>query len=392
MYQGYVSSVTFAEARSLCQNLGGYLVSINNGNENQFVLDFSIGFSSSNYIWIGLEGDQCDADNEDDLCEVWNWEDGTSTDSNGYANWAPGYPDYDKYGKIYGFMRIRAEDVGMWRNSADIGGAAVRHFTCEFEACSSDPCLNGATCSIDSCVSGNSCDDQTQNNGLYECACAPGWEGANCEVDIDECASDPCVFGTCVNGVDEFICNCDLGYTGVQCESEIDECESDPCQNGGRCEDLVGAFECDCTDTGYEGATCQTEIDECLSDPCQNGGTCINLINEFECNCTDTGYEGTVCEVEVDECLSEPCQNGGVCANLINEFQCNCTDTGFEGATCETEIDECLSDPCQNGGTCINLINEFECDCTGTGFYGELCELDQCSANWQPPPLLVIAS
>ena len=32
----------------------------------------------------------------------------------------------------------------------------------------------------------------------YFCACPPGWDGKNCEVERDECASDACLNGaTC---------------------------------------------------------------------------------------------------------------------------------------------------------------------------------------------------
>ena len=36
--------------------------------------------------------------------------------------------------------------------------------------------------------------------------------------DINECASDPCNFGsTCINQVNSFTCNCAPGYGGPRC-------------------------------------------------------------------------------------------------------------------------------------------------------------------------------
>ena len=32
----------------------------------------------------------------------------------------------------------------------------------------------------------------------YSCSCDDGWEGSDCDVNTDECASLPCVHGTCV--------------------------------------------------------------------------------------------------------------------------------------------------------------------------------------------------
>ena len=38
------------------------------------------------------------------------------------------------------------------------------------------------------------------------------------------------------------------GYEGIQCDIDIDECAGDPCLNGGTCEDLVDGFRCYCAD------------------------------------------------------------------------------------------------------------------------------------------------
>ena len=37
-----------------------------------------------------------------------------------------------------------------------------------------------------------------------------------------------------------------IGYTGVNCETNIDECASQPCVNGGVCQDLINKFKCSC--------------------------------------------------------------------------------------------------------------------------------------------------
>lgn len=41
---------------------------------------------------------------------------------------------------------------------------------------------------------------------------------------------------TCIDSETEYnyLCSCKPGYTGKNCEIEIDECASEPCMNGGR--------------------------------------------------------------------------------------------------------------------------------------------------------------
>ena len=41
-----------------------------------------------------------------------------------------------------------------------------------------------------------------------------------CFIDINDCASDPCLNGaTCVDGVNMYTCDCVDGYTGTHCET-----------------------------------------------------------------------------------------------------------------------------------------------------------------------------
>ncbi|XP_077986214.1 uncharacterized protein LOC144440704 [Glandiceps talaboti] len=282
--------------------------------------------------------------------------------------------------------------------------------------CDSSPCQNAAEC-------------QDMWN-LYTCNCLPGYDGINCENDIDECASSPCLFGSqCIDHINNYTCVCTPGYIGPNCGIEIDECETTVCQNNGTCQDLVNDFYCNCTSNytgknceyliplfqscsdepcqndatcvnvtaenpsqpsfecqcrgGYEGVYCQDEIDYCANVTCENGATCNSITDEqrFECECVP-GYTGEYCGTDIDECAAVQCLNGATCRDLINEFQCACLP-GYDGTYCGNDIDECANITCENGGTCQDLVNGYECLCL-EGYEGIHCENDinECSVSF----------
>ena len=49
---------------------------------------------------------------------------------------------------------------------------------------------------------------------------------------------------------------------GSTCEENINECLNSPCQNGARCNDTIGDYQCQCSDR-YCGKNCQ-QMDPCL--------------------------------------------------------------------------------------------------------------------------------
>ncbi|KAM6930960.1 protein crumbs homolog 2-like [Xenentodon cancila] len=312
--------------------------------------------------------------------------------------------------------------------------------TAAADKCLSSPCNNGATCLDNSgdyvCVcpkapvyfSGKHCDElydacvtvrcpnctSTPGTDKFSCNCPDGFTGLNCELDVDECQSNPCkgVKRYCVDKVNGYTCQCPTGlegaecqddmstcsvetcqnggscmdipdsgpqcqcaagYQGKNCEENIDECQSDPCQNGAICKDGVNGYQCFCV-PGFQGYHCDLEIKECSSQPCQNNGTCLDKVDHYMCDCAP-GFKGINCELEIDECEVQPCQNDATCRDHVAMYTCECV-AGFQGHNCEINVDECASMPCLNKGKCIDLKNSYKCDCGGTGFVGDQCQED----------------
>ncbi|XP_070565175.1 fibropellin-1-like [Ptychodera flava] len=151
------------------------------------------------------------------------------------------------------------------------------------------------------------------DTGLYHCGCGAGYHGngAVCEacplgsyrssVIPGKCISCPDGNTTShVGATNASDCVCPQGYindgsgcTGASCDVEINECLSNPCKNGATCKDDKDSFTCDCP-PGYEGETCSDDIDECSGDPCQNSVICHDEIARYRCQCKPS-YSGDDC-------------------------------------------------------------------------------------------------
>lgn len=92
------------------------------------------------------------------------------------------------------------------------------------------------------------------------CRCRPGFTGARCETNIDDCASNPCRnAGTCVDGINDFTCTCTLGFTSKDCSVRTSPCDHFPCDNGGTCYTHFTGPVCQCL-PGFMGARCEYSV------------------------------------------------------------------------------------------------------------------------------------
>jgi len=117
------------------------------------------------------------------------------------------------YTDLFGYPQIPTTEIQAQDCIAQIeAAAAAASLTCDggsVDECESSPCQNGGDCA-----------DGPDTND-YECACAPGYTGTNCEIDIDECESSPCVNGNCIDLVNAWECECQPGWEGLTCDTAV---------------------------------------------------------------------------------------------------------------------------------------------------------------------------
>ena len=83
----------------------------------------------------------------------------------------------------------------------------------------------------------------------YQCVCAPGWVGLNCDQNVDECQDETLCRngGACLDLPGNYTCICGPGWTGRNCEEDIIECTSGTCLNSGVCVEALGlGYTCQC--------------------------------------------------------------------------------------------------------------------------------------------------
>ncbi|CAH1159443.1 unnamed protein product [Phaedon cochleariae] len=151
---------------------------------------------------------------------------------------------------------------------------------------------------LDECSSGeHNCDVNAEcinTKGSYHCVCKEGYSG-------DGYSCQPVCNQKCLNGgacSSPGRCACANGYTGNSCELDLDECatNSHRCTNSSECVNMIGWYYCQCKE-GFNnsyidnnlGTKC-LDINECNSDlhTCHPSAQCINTNGGFRCECPPT--------------------------------------------------------------------------------------------------------
>ncbi|KAH9523872.1 hypothetical protein Btru_047284, partial [Bulinus truncatus] len=253
------------------------------------------------------------------------------------------------------------------------------------------------------CANMCQCSGQGTCNSVSGCVCDKGWEGTNCNKDIDECKQKPDVCPTleiCENKSPGFACLCPGGYERKNgtC-TDINECENiilNNCDvNKENCYNYNGKYACNCKDGLSRNSVglCE-DIDECKlgTHKCQH--TCMNTEGSYNCRCF---YGFTLSDNRLDCVQDKPvcvglisinCSQGCTLDDVTNAAKCFCY-AGYElqsdNKTC-SDIDECnsTSASCSSNAQCLNDAPGFHCSCpegTRLGNDGRTC-IDCLQGTW----------
>ncbi|XP_035894268.1 fibulin-1 isoform X2 [Anopheles stephensi] len=225
-----------------------------------------------------------------------------------------------------------------------------------------------------------------------------------CE-DVNECETGEATCNpanqVCRNTRGGFICvdivlpdiACDAGYEpkNGKCE-DINECEEDgACDEGYRCDNIDGSYECiavvkiyptqprkkvDACTPGFRRHNDQcVDIDECAADKnaCDSNQVCTNEIGGFRCDCkigfnldtiTNACVDINECQVNAHECLETQ-----RCDNTIGSYTCIRLQSCGTGYTLNAETGHCDDDDecalgrhnCLPPNECFNTKGSFRC-------------------------------
>ncbi|KAI7814821.1 milk fat globule EGF and factor V/VIII domain containing a [Triplophysa rosa] len=126
--------------------------------------------------------------------------------------------------------------------------------------------VNGDYCKVNLCQNGGTCVTGIGQDPFL-CICAEGFTGDACNAtESGPCNPNPCkndgmceVITNSRRGDvfnNEYVCKCQPGFKGAHCQINVNDCANQPCKNGGVCRDLDGDYNCQCP-SPYVGKQCQ---------------------------------------------------------------------------------------------------------------------------------------
>ncbi|KAG7276873.1 hypothetical protein CRUP_008010, partial [Coryphaenoides rupestris] len=128
--------------------------------------------------------------------------------------------------------------------------------------------VKGNYCEVNLCHNGGTCVTGVGDDPFI-CICSDGFAGDTCNLtETGPCSPNPCrndgscevisptrrgdVFGG-------YLCRCQPGFDGAHCQINVNDCADQPCKNKGVCRDLEGDYTCQCP-SPYVGKQCQMAL------------------------------------------------------------------------------------------------------------------------------------